>query len=114
MQQPSSAMQQPTAAMHQPDAKYQPLAAMQQPATTQQTQDVMQQPAAMQPFSSAEYPIFKQTSSAESPNLMDTANDDNCHIDFNDNSSMPSIFDLATARLQRSPRIAAKESVKKL
>ena len=45
---------------------------------------------------------------------MDTANDDNCHIDFNDNSSMPSIFDLATARLQRSPRIAAKESVKKL
>ena len=45
----------------------------------------MQQPAAMQPISSAESPIFKRTSSAESPNLEDTANNDNGHIDFNNN-----------------------------
>ena len=71
-------MQQPTAAMQQPTSKQQPLAAMQQPATTQQSQAAMQQPAAMQPISSA-----------ESPNLEYTANNDNGHIDFNDNSSMP-------------------------
>ena len=70
----------------------------------------MQQPAAMQPFSLAESPIFKRNSSAESPNLKDTDNNDNVHIDFNDNSSMPSIIDLATAGLRRYPRIAAKES----
>ena len=72
----------------------------------------MQKPAAMQPFSSAESPIFKRNSSAESPNLEDTANNDNGHIDFNNNSSMPSIIDLATSGLRRSPRIAAKESEK--
>ena len=72
----------------------------------------MQQPAAMQPISSAESPIFKQNSSAESPNLEDTANNDNGRINFNDNSSMPSIINLATTGLQRSPHIAAKESEK--
>ena len=85
---------------------------MQHPATTHQPQAFMKQPAAMQTFSLAEYPIFKRNSSAESPNLEDTANNDNGHIDFNDNSSMPSIIDLATAGLRRSPRIAAKESDK--
>ena len=83
-------------------------AAMQQPATTQQSQAFMQQPAAMQPFFSAESPIFKQNSSAESPNLEDTANNDNGHICFNKSSSMPSIIDLATTGLQRSNRIDAK------
>ena len=72
----------------------------------------MQQPDAMQPFSLAESPIFKRNSSAESPNLEDTANNDNGHIDFNNNSSMPSIINLATTGLQRSPHIAAKESEK--
>ena len=105
-------MQQPSADMQQPASKQKPLATMQQPATTQQTTAVMQQPAAMQPFSLAESPIFQQNSSAESPNLEDTANNDNGHIDFNDNSSMPLIMDLATAGLRRSPRIAAKESEK--
>ena len=85
---------------------------MQQPSTTQQPQAVMQQPAAMQPFPSAESPIFKRNSSAESPNLEDTANNDNGHIDFNENSSMPSIINLATTGLRRSPRISAKESEK--
>ena len=56
----------------------------------------------------AESPIFKQNSSAESPNLEETANNDNGHIYFNENSSMPSIIDLATTGLRRSPRIAAK------
>ena len=70
----------------------------------------MQQPAAMQLFSSAESPIFKRNSSAEPPNLEDTADNDNGHIYFNYNSSMPSIIDLAAAGLRRSPRIAAKES----
>ena len=74
---------------------------MQQPATKQQPQAVMQQPAAMQPISLAESPIFKRNSSAESPNLEDTANNDNGHIDFNDNSSMPSIINLATTGLRR-------------
>ena len=73
-----------------------------------QPQAVMQQPAAMEPFSSAEFPIFKQNSSAESPNLENTANSDNGHIDFNDNSSMPSIIDLATSGLRLSPCIAEK------
>ena len=73
---------------------------MQQLATTQQ------------PFSSAESLIFQQNSSAESPNLEDTDNNYNCHIDFNEDSSMPSIIDLSTAGLIRSPRIAAKESDK--
>ena len=89
MKQTSAAMQKPAAAMQQPASKQQPLAAMQQPATTQQPQAVMQQPAAMQPISSAESPILKQNYSAESPNLEDTANNDNGHIDFNDHSSMP-------------------------
>ena len=93
-------MQQPAAAMQQPAAKQQPLAAMPQPDTTRQPQVVIQQPASMQPFSSDESPIFKQNYSAESPNLEDTANNDNGHIDFNDNSSMPSIIDLATAGLR--------------
>ena len=66
----------------------------------------------MQPFSSAESPIFKQNSSAESPNLEGPANNNNGHIDFNDDSSMPSIIDLATSGLQLSPCIAAKESEK--
>ena len=101
-------MQQPAAAMQQPAAKHQPLAAMKQPATTQQPQIFMQQPAAMQPFSSAESPIFKRNSSAESPNLEDTANNDNGQIDFNGNSGMPSIINLATTGLRRSPHIAAK------
>ena len=112
MQQTSAAMQQPAAAMQQPDAKQQPFSAMQQPTTTQQTQAIMQQPAAMQPFSLAEAPIFKRNSSAESPNLEDTANNDNGHIDFNNNSSMPSIIDLANSGLRQLPRIAAKESEK--
>ena len=85
MQQPSAAMQQPVAAMHKPAAKQHPLASMQQPATTHKSQAFMQQPAAMHPFSSAESPIFKQNSPAESPNLEDTANSDNGHIDFNNN-----------------------------
>ena len=72
----------------------------------------MQQPAAMQPISSAESPIFKRNSSAESPILEDTANNDNVHIDFNGNSRMPSIINLTTTGLRRSPRIAAKESEK--
>ena len=72
----------------------------------------MQQPATMQPISLAESPIFKRNYSAESPNLEDTANNNNGHIDFNDNSSMPLIMDLATAGLRRSPCIAAKESEK--
>ena len=114
MQHTSAAMQQPAAAMQQSADKQQPLAAMQQPATTQQPQISMQQPAAMQPISSAESPIFKRNSSDESPTLEDTANNDNGHIDFNDNSSMPSIIDLATAGFRRSPCIAAKESEKKL
>ena len=100
MQQTSVAMQKPAAAMQQPATKQQPLSAMQQPATTQKPQAFMQQPAAMQPISSAESPIFKRNSSAESPNLEDTANNDNGHIDFDDNSSMPSIIDLATAGLR--------------
>ena len=108
MQQTSAAMQQPAAAMQKPAAKQHPLAAMQQPATKQNSQSVMQQSAAMQPISLAESPIFKRNSSAESPNLEDTANNDNGLIDFNDNSSMPSIINLATTGLQRSPRIAAK------
>ena len=99
MQQPSADMQQPAAAMQKPAAKQQPLADM-------------QQPAAMQPFPLAESHIFKRNSSAESPNLEDTANNDNGHIYFNDDSSIPSIVDLATAGLQQSPRIAAKESEK--
>ena len=73
MQHTSAAMQQPAAAMQQPAAKHQPLAAMQQPANTHQPQAFMQQPDSMQPIS-AESPIFKRTSSAESPNLEDTAN----------------------------------------
>ena len=105
-------MQQPAAAMQQPADKHQPLDAMQQLATTQQPQVFMRQPDAMQPIYSAESPIFKRTSSAESPNLEDTTNNDNGHIDFNDNSSMPSIINLATTGLQQSPRIAAKESEK--
>ena len=72
----------------------------------------MQQPAAMQPISSAESPIFKRNSSAESHNLEDTANNDNGHIDFNDNSSMPSIINLATTGLRQSPHIVSKESEK--
>ena len=103
-------MQQPSTAVQQPAAKQQPLASIQQPATTQQPQAVMQQPSTMQPFSLAESPIFKRNSSAESPNLEDTANNDNGHIDFNNDSSMPSIIDLATAVLRQSPRISAKES----
>ena len=59
---------------------------------------------------SAESPIFKRNSSAESPNLEDTDNNDYGHIDFNDNSSMPSIIDPETSGLRQSPRIAAKES----
>ena len=97
MQQPSAAMQQLAAAMQQPAAKQQPLCAIQQPATTQQPQAFMQQPAAMQPFSLAKSPIFKQNSSYQSPNLQDTANIDNGQIEFNKNSSMPPIIDLATA-----------------
>ena len=81
---------------------------MQQPATTQQPPAVMQQLAATQKFSSAESPIFQRNSSAESPNLEDTANNDNFHIDFNKDSSMPSIIDLETTGLQQSPRIAEK------
>ena len=84
MQQPPATMQQPAAAMQQPAAKQQPLAFMQQPSTTHQPQSDMQQPAAMHPFSSADSPIFKRNSSAESPNFEDTANNDNCHIDFNE------------------------------
>ena len=56
---------------------------MQQPAAKNQPLSDMQQPAAMQPLSSAESPIFQRDSSAESPNLEDTANNDNFHIDFN-------------------------------
>ena len=112
MQQISSAMQQPASAMQQPAAKQQPLAAMQQPATKHHPQAVMQQSDAMQPISLAESPIFKWNSSAESPNLEDTANNDNGHIDFDNNSSMPSIINMATTGLRRSPRIAAKESEK--
>ena len=82
-------MQQPSDAMQQPAAKKQPLATMQQPATTQQPPSDMQQLAAMKPFSSAKSDIFQQNSSAESPNLEDTDNNDIGHIDFNDNSSMP-------------------------
>ena len=82
-------MQHTSAAMQQLAAKQQPLATMQQPATAQQPQAIMQQPAAMQTFSSAESPIFKQNYSAESPNLEDTANNDNGHIDLSKNSSMP-------------------------
>ena len=74
----------------------------------------MQLSAAMQPISLAESPIFKQNSSDESPNLEDTANNDNGHIDFNNNSSMPSIIKLATTGLIRSPCIAAKESEKSI
>ena len=66
----------------------------------------------MQPFSLAESPIFKRKVSSESPNLEDTANNDDVHIDFNNNSSMPSIINLATTGLQRSPSIATKESEK--
>ena len=77
-----------------------------------QPQAVMQQPAAMQPFSLAESPIFKRNSSAESHKLEDTANIDNVHINFNDDSSMPSIIDQATAVLQRSSRIPAKKTRK--
>ena len=69
----------------------------------------MEQPAAMQPISSAESPIFKRNSSAESPILEETANNNNGHINFDDNSSMPSIINLATSGLRRLPRIAAKE-----
>ena len=87
--------------MQQPAAKQQPLAAMWQPDTTQHPPADMQQPAAMQPLSLAESPIFQQNSSAESPNLEDTDNNYNCHIDFNEDSSMPSIIDLATAGLRR-------------
>ena len=112
MQQTSAAMQQPASSMQQPAAKQQPLASMQQPATKQQPQAGMQQSAAMQPIYSAEFPIFKQNSSAESPNLEDTANNDHGHIDVNDNSSMLSIINLATTGLWRLPRIAAKESEK--
>ena len=107
-------MQQPAAAMQQPAAKHQPLAAMQQPATTQKPQIFMQQPADMQPITSAESPILKRNSSAESPNLEDTATNDNGHINFNKNSSMPSIINLATTGLRRSRRIAAKESEKNI
>ena len=102
-------MKQTAAAMQQPAAKQQPLADIQKPATTQQPQAVMQQPAAMQTFYSAGSPILKRNSSAESPNLEDTANNNNGRIDFNDNSSMPSIIDLVTSGLRQSPRIAAKE-----
>ena len=108
MQQTSAAMQKPAAAMQQPAAKQQPLVAMQQPATKKQPKSVMQKSAAMQPISSAESPIFKWNSSAESPDLEDTANNDNGHIDFNYNSSIPSIINLATTGLRRSPRITAK------
>ena len=66
----------------------------------------------MQPFSLAESPIFKRNSSAGSPNLEGTANNYNGHIDFNINPGMPSIIDLATSGLKRSPCIAAKESEK--
>ena len=44
--------------------------------------------------------------------MEDTANNDNGHIDFNGNSSMPSIINLATTGLRQSPRISAKESEK--
>ena len=44
--------------------------------------------------------------------MEDTANNDNGHIDFNDDSSIPSIIDLATDGLRRSPRISAKKSEK--
>ena len=104
---PSAAMQQPASAMQQPSAKQQPWAAMQQPATKQQPQAVMQQSASMQTIYSAESPIFKRNSSAESPNLEDTANNENGHIDFNDNSSMTSIINLATTGLRRLPHIMA-------
>ena len=107
-----AAWQKPASAMQQPAAKHQPLAAMQQPATKKHPQAVMQQSATMQPISFDESPIFKRNSSAESPNLEDTANNDNGHIDFNVNSSMPSIINLATTGLRRSPRIAAKEPEK--
>ena len=112
MKQTSAAMQQPASAMQQPADKQQPLDSIQQPATKQQPKSVMQQSAAMHPVSSAESPIFKRNSSAESPNLEDTANNDNGHIDFNDNSSMPSIINLATTGLRRLPHISAKESEK--
>ena len=48
----------------------------------------------------------------EDANLEDTANDDNCHVDFKVDSSMPSIIDLATAGLQQLTRIAIKQSEK--
>ena len=105
-------MQQTSAAMQQPASKIQPLDAMQRPATTHQPQAVMQQQAAMHSFSSAESTIFKRNSSAESPILEDNANNDNGHIDFNNNLSIPSIIDLSTSELRRSPRFAAKESEK--
>ena len=111
MQQPATTHQPPTA-MQQPDSKQQPLAAIHKPATTQQPSAAMQQPAAMQPLSLAESPIFQQNDSAESPNLEDTANNDNCHIDFNKDSRIPSIIDLAADVLRRSPCISAKESEK--
>ena len=99
MQQPAAAIQQPAATIQQPAAKQQPLASMQKPATTHNPQAFMQQPAAMQPISSAESLIFKRNSSDESPDLEDTSNNDNGHINFNKNSSMPSIIDLATSEL---------------
>ena len=74
--------------MQIPAVKPQPLADMQQPATTQQTSAAMQQLAAMQPLSSDESPIFQRNYSSEFPNLEDTDNNDNCHIDFNEDSSM--------------------------
>ena len=88
MQQPATT-QHPPAAMQQPAAKQQPLGSMQQPATTQQPPAAMQQHAAMQPLYLAESPIFQQNSSAESPNLEYTANNDNFHIEFNEDSSIP-------------------------
>ena len=108
MQQISAAMQQPAAAMQRPAAKQQPLAAMKQPATKQQPRAVMQQSAAMQPISLAESPIFKRNSSAESPILEDTVNKYNGPIDFNNNSSIPSIINLETTGLRRLPHISEK------
>ena len=101
-----AATHQTPAVMQQPAVKQQPLASMQQPATKQQPS------AAMQPLSLAESPIFQWNYSAESSNLEDTANNDNCHIDFNKDLSIHSIIYLATSGLRRSPRISEKESDK--
>ena len=105
-------MHQPASDMQQTAAKQQSLAAMQQPDTTQQSSAAIQQPASMQPLSLDESPILQLNYSAESPNLEDTANNDNCHIEFNKYSSMPSIIDPATSGLRKSPCIAEKNQTK--